>query len=260
MSTKQGPSYLKTQILEPLSFLKPISRDFTFNSFCRTKRKTCISVQSTQFDPMASGSRKSTLSKLSIQWEWEGDKGLWQQYASDIQAQISRAFDAGRDEVANPQCCSRHFVFLQVLIEQTDEVSMTVKFADMIQINQKTKFMRRIRLCIELKDSNGFFAYEYENDKKKWIIYNAQIVAQIARAVQNDQTVLAVEYRNQSYTIDLDQLTETNTQTEATRNIRSVESSSCDSRRAPHHSSCCSSGQAPTERLHGIEQTVSGQR
>jgi hypothetical protein len=39
------------------------------------------------------------LSGLNIQWEWEGDKGVWQQYPIDIQQQISQAFNAGNSEV-----------------------------------------------------------------------------------------------------------------------------------------------------------------
>jgi hypothetical protein len=39
------------------------------------------------------------LSDLSIQWEWEGDKGVWQQYPVNIQQEISQAFDAGNKEV-----------------------------------------------------------------------------------------------------------------------------------------------------------------
>jgi hypothetical protein len=40
-----------------------------------------------------------TLSGLNVQWEWEGDKGVWQQYPIDIQQQISQGFDAGNSEV-----------------------------------------------------------------------------------------------------------------------------------------------------------------
>lgn len=39
------------------------------------------------------------LSDRSVQWEWEGDKGIWQQYPIDIQQKISQAFDAGNKEV-----------------------------------------------------------------------------------------------------------------------------------------------------------------
>jgi len=51
---------------------------------------------------MASRSNTTTtLSDLSIQWEWEGDKGVWQQYPLDIQQEISQAFDTGNKEVNN---------------------------------------------------------------------------------------------------------------------------------------------------------------
>ncbi|CAF1048972.1 unnamed protein product [Adineta ricciae] len=158
---------------------------------------------------MAPSKKSTPLSKLNLQWEWEGDKGVWQQYATDIQQEISKAYKTGDKEV---------------MINQTEEVSMTIKFADMVQVNQKTKFMRRIRSCIELKDQNGFFVYEYENDNKKWMVYNTEIMVQIANALEKNQTVISTKYRNQSYEIDLDQLVEKNVESEKVRNVRSVQS------------------------------------
>jgi len=102
---------------------------------------------------------------------------------------------------------------------------MTIKFHDMVQINQKTKFMRRLRLCIEFKDKNGFFVYEYENENKKWLIYNAEIMIKIAHAIENDQMILPMNYRDQSYEIDLEKLTETNLTTKVIRKIHCVKSS-----------------------------------
>lgn len=43
----------------------------------------------------------SKLSDLSVRWEWEGDKGVWQQFSTDIQQEISQAFDGGNKEVKN---------------------------------------------------------------------------------------------------------------------------------------------------------------
>lgn len=114
---------------------------------------------------------------------------------------------------------------MKVTVSQTDETTLLIKFREMVQINQKTKFMRRIRLCMEFKDKNGFFVYEYENDNKKWIAYNAEIMIQIANAIENDQTVLSVNYQNQTYDIDLDKLIETNSKTNTTRKIHCVKSS-----------------------------------
>ncbi|CAF3705239.1 unnamed protein product [Adineta steineri] len=158
---------------------------------------------------MATGRNPTTLSNLNIQWEWEGDKGVWQQFPLDIQQQISQAFNAGNKEV---------------MINQTEEICMTIKFTDMIQINQKTKFMRRLRLCIEFADKNSLSVYEYENESKKWLIYNAEITIKIAHAIENHQTTLLINNRNQSYEVDLEELTETNSETKAVRKIRRVKS------------------------------------
>lgn len=99
---------------------------------------------------------------------------------------------------------------------------MIIKFPDMVQINQKTKFLRRIRICMELKDQNGFFVYEYQKENQKWFVYNTEIMLQIANAIENDQRKFSL---NQSYEIDLDQLIETNFETKIIRKIHSIKSS-----------------------------------
>ncbi len=106
----------------------------------------------------------------------------------------------------------------------TDEISMTIKFQDMVQVNKKSKFMRRIRLYLEFKDKNGFFVYEWQNDKK-WESYSAEIMVKIADAINNDQTTVSVTAENRSYNIDLGKLIQTNTSTNVTRKIRCVKSS-----------------------------------
>ena len=151
-----------------------------------------------------------TLSGLSYRWEWEGDKGIWQQYPIDVQEEISQGFNNGHKEVT---------------INQTEEVSMIIKFSNMIQINQKTKFIRRIRICIEMKGHNGFFVYEYQKENQKWFVYNVQIMIQIAHAIENDQNLVSINYDNQSYEIDLEELTETNTETQTIRKIHPLKSS-----------------------------------
>lgn len=48
---------------------------------------------------MASSSTTTTVSGHNAQWEWEGDKSIWQQYPLNIQQDISHAFEAGKKEV-----------------------------------------------------------------------------------------------------------------------------------------------------------------
>ena len=107
----------------------------------------------------------------------------------------------------------------------TDEISMTIKFIDMIQMNKKTKFMRRIRLCLEMKDVNGYSVYEWQNENKKWESYIAEVMVKIADTINNDQTTLSVTCQTRSYDIDLKKLTQTNTSTNVVRKIRCVKSS-----------------------------------
>jgi hypothetical protein len=102
---------------------------------------------------------------------------------------------------------------------------MTIKFTDMIQVNKKTKFMRRIRLCLELKDENGFFVYEWQNENKKWEAYIAEIMIKIADAINNDQTTLSVTCQSRSYDIDLKKLNQINTTTNVIRKIHCIKSS-----------------------------------
>jgi hypothetical protein len=102
---------------------------------------------------------------------------------------------------------------------------MLIKFSDMVQLNQKTKFIRRIRICIEMKDKNGFYVYEYQKENQKWFVYNVEIMIKIANAIENDQKILSINYQNQSYDIDLNKLIEINSDTKITRKIRSIKSS-----------------------------------
>jgi hypothetical protein len=105
---------------------------------------------------------------------------------------------------------------------------MLIKFSDMVQVNQKTKFMRRIRICIEFKDKNGFYVYEYEKENQKWFVYNVEIMIKIANAIENDLIILSINYQNQSYEINLEKLIETNLNTKITRKIHCVKSSILD--------------------------------
>lgn len=50
---------------------------------------------------MASSSINITVSGHNAQWEWEGDKSIWQQYPLNIQQDISQAADAGKKEVGH---------------------------------------------------------------------------------------------------------------------------------------------------------------
>lgn len=103
---------------------------------------------------------------------------------------------------------------------------MTIKFTEMIQMNKKTKFIRRIRLCLELKDENGFFVYQWFNDQKKWEPYSAEVMIQIANCLNQDQTTLSVKCQTRSYDIDLNKLSQTNTTTKVNRKLQRVKSSS----------------------------------
>ena len=191
------------------------------------KRLSIISVFDIilQIESMASGKNSTTLSKLAVQWEWEGDKSVWQQFPMDIQQEISQAFDSGNKEVNNFLLNKKYVYTSKVIIDQTEEISMRIKFPEMVQINQKTKFMRRIRICIEFDDKNGFYVYEYENENKKWLVYNVEIMIKIAKAIENNESIVSIDRQNQSYDIDLDELIETNLSTKAIRKIRSVKSS-----------------------------------
>ena len=114
----------------------------------------------------------------------------------------------------------------QVDVDITEEISMTIKFDEMIQSNKKTKFVRRIRLCLELKDQNGYFVYEWQNENKKWEPYSAQVMTQIADALNQDHSTLSITSHTRTYDLDLKKLVQTNTSTNVTRKIRSVKSSS----------------------------------
>lgn len=147
----------------------------------------------------------TSLFNRSVQWEWEGDKGVWQQYPLDIQQEISQAFEKGNKEIT---------------INQTEEITIIIKFSTMTQLNQKTKFLRRIRSSIEFSDRNGFYVYEYQKDEQKWFVYNVEIMLEIAKAIDNDEDLVSINYNNQTYEIDLKKSLETN----SNRKIRRIKS------------------------------------
>lgn len=170
------------------------------------------------------------LSKRAAQWEWEGDRGVWQQYPTHVQEELTQAFDAGKSEVTTRRLPTakeyRCFVSFQVDVQQTEQTSMTIRFSDMIQTNQGIELTRRVRLCLEMDGKNGFFVYEYQDEKKKkWFVYNAAIMLAIAKATDDDLAVASVSAEQESLEIDLDELVETNLTTDRTRNIRAVKSS-----------------------------------
>ena len=111
-------------------------------------------------------------------------------------------------------------------VQQTEETLMTVQFSDMMQTNRETESTRRVRLSLEMDGKNGFFVYEYQDEKKKkWLVYNAATMLKIAKATDDDQSIVSVSSGQQSLEIDLDELIETNSSTDSTRKIRAVKSS-----------------------------------
>lgn len=114
---------------------------------------------------------------------------------------------------------------MQVDVNVTDEITMTITFADMVQVNKKTKCTRRIRLSLELKDESGFFVYEWQNENKKWEAYTAEVMVQIADAIDNDQTNVKITCQKRSYDIDLKKLIQINTSTNVTRKVHCIKSS-----------------------------------
>ena len=121
---------------------------------------------------------------------------------------------------------------------------MTIRFSDMIQTSEGIELTRRVRLCLEMDGKNGFFVYEYQDEKKKkWFVYNAAIMLAIAEATDDDQTIVSVSVEQESLEIDLDELVETNLTTDRTRHIRAVKSSLF------YHPRCSSLSHLHTDRL-----------
>ncbi|CAF1137156.1 unnamed protein product, partial [Didymodactylos carnosus] len=126
----------------------------------------------------------TTLSGFSVQWEWEGDKSQWQQYPLEIQKEISDACEGGKKSVE---------------INATDEIKMIIQFDSMVQMNKKTKFQRRIRLCIEIEEKN-------------------------ADVLKQEKTSLPFTVAGRNYKIDLDKMVQTNEATGLERKVHCVKS------------------------------------
>lgn len=114
--------------------------------------------------------------------------------------------------------------FVQITLEQTADVHLTIQFDRMNQLQKESEVTRRVRLSMELPDKNGFFVYEYQNENRKWSICNARTMLGIANGLAAEQSLISID--DHSLEIDLDELTERNRTTNVTRRIRCVKSGS----------------------------------
>ena len=128
----------------------------------------------------------------------------------------------------------------------------------MIQLHKESQVARRVRLTMALPDKNGFFAYEYQNENKKWSICNAKTMLRIANGLATEQSLVSIDDRASE--IDLDELTERNLTTNVTRKIRCIKSGSFVSFIPLSIYSRFSSGQTTVERVRRIEQTAAAAR
>jgi hypothetical protein len=110
-------------------------------------------------------------------------------------------------------------------VDITDEIVLTIDFVAMLQINKKTHGRRAIRLSLESIDQQGFYNYQWLNEKKIWQSYDATAMISIAQAIRNKQTNLSIVCDTRSYNIDLTAMNQTNTSTNVIRKIQCSKSS-----------------------------------
>lgn len=119
----------------------------------------------------------------------------------------------------------------------------------MTETDENESKTRRIRLAMELKDKNGFFLCEFQNEKKKWLNYCAAVMLKIAETLDEDQTIVELDESE----IDLNRLIETNSTTKQKRKIHFVKSSESTASEGFFRTKIVSSGEISIERFDSDE-------
>ncbi|XP_021354296.1 poly [ADP-ribose] polymerase 2-like isoform X2 [Mizuhopecten yessoensis] len=156
--------------------------------------------------PCHDGSGETTIDSCSVRWEWEGDKNVWTQYASNLNESICKAVANGLNEVDF----------------DVGKTSLAVKIDQMAQKNKKTGWQRRLRCCVQ--EDGGFYVWQWEDEQGKWNPYSYDIAVKLEKARQLKETEVDVSACARSYRVDLSKMHQTNLVTDVVRNVARIKS------------------------------------
>ncbi|XP_060082322.1 poly [ADP-ribose] polymerase 2-like isoform X2 [Ylistrum balloti] len=152
------------------------------------------------------GTGDTTIDSCTVRWEWEGDKNVWTQYASNLNDSICAA-------VANG---------LKELDFDVGKTSFAVRFEPMVQKNKKTGWQRRLRCCV--KDKNGFYVWQWEDERGKWNPYSYDVAVKLEKARQLKETEVDISACARSYRLNITKMEQTNLVTDVVRNVARIKS------------------------------------
>ncbi|XP_071151573.1 E3 ubiquitin-protein ligase DTX4-like, partial [Mytilus edulis] len=145
----------------------------------------------------------SQIDGVTVRWEWEGDKSTWTKYSDDKNESITDAFNLKKPSMS---------------FDVVGGASLEVVFDKMVQKNSKTGWSRRVRLAVKDDKSDDYYVWQWEDEKGKWIPYNAEHSVEIenARITGKDLNIVA---NHRAYDIDFAQMEQVNTVTNVARTI-----------------------------------------
>ena len=157
--------------------------------------------------------------KEELDWEWEAKKDSWVRY----------------DKASNGKLNSGDGPVVALKIEESD---LEVDRANMRQKNRTTGFERSVRCCVEEEDGRSFcsclyllkmwidlwtsgsrFAWEWQDEKRRWRSYPPEVVRQLENANSKKESEVNVVIAERSYTIDLDNMLQKNDTSSAERKV-----------------------------------------
>ncbi|KAK3085759.1 hypothetical protein FSP39_008277 [Pinctada imbricata] len=154
-----------------------------------------------------SRSGASTIDGFSVRWEWEGDKGVWMQYAEEMNNELIDAFVGGKK---------------QMDFDVGPKVTMQIIFDKMVQKNKRTGWERRLRCA--LADKKDFYIWQWEDENGKWNPYDVKTSIALEKADESDTVDFEAYHR--SYSIDVKKKEQINTVTKVKRKVDRVKSAS----------------------------------
>jgi hypothetical protein len=115
--------------------------------------------------------------------------------------------------------------FFQKVKFEFNDVEFEVEYKYMTQKNLKTHFERQIRYCIKSKDENDYYAWQWQDEGKRWISYSPKSVIELEEKYEADDEEMNLKINdNTSFKIDFNKMTQTNETTKTSRKIRRIKS------------------------------------
>ncbi|XP_048742265.2 poly [ADP-ribose] polymerase 2-like [Ostrea edulis] len=145
------------------------------------------------------------ISGYAVQWEWEGDKGVWTRYSESMNGDITDAFNSKKKMVE---------------FDVGKNFTIQVKMDHMVQKNKKSGWERRIRCC--LKEDEEFYVWQWKDEKGGWNPYSVVTCIDLERA--DGKGHVDFEAFNRSYSIDVAKLEQINCTTDIRRKVERVKS------------------------------------